>query len=49
LRGGIGLGWPVNWADDSYSLYGEALASTSLKNFVDSNIVSGTVGFRVRW
>ncbi|WP_163266230.1 autotransporter-associated beta strand repeat-containing protein [Chelativorans alearense] len=49
LRGGIGLGWSVNWADDRYSLYGEALANTSLENFGDSNIVSGTVGFRVRW
>lgn len=48
-RGSIGLGWSVNWADDSYSLYGEALAHTSLENFGDSNSLSGTVGFRARW
>lgn len=49
LRGGIGLGGSVNWADDRYSLYGEALANTSLENVGGSNMVSGTVGFRVRW
>ncbi|WP_265518687.1 autotransporter-associated beta strand repeat-containing protein [Nitratireductor luteus] len=48
-RGGVGLGGSINWADDKYSLYGEALANTSLENFGDSNMVSGTVGFRVRW
>lgn len=48
-RGGVGLGWSVNWADDRYSLYGEALADTSLENFGGTNSVSGTVGFRVRW
>jgi fibronectin-binding autotransporter adhesin len=48
-RGGVGLGWSVNWAGDRYSLYGEALANTSLENFGDSNVMSGTVGFRVRW
>ncbi|MBB3594213.1 outer membrane autotransporter protein [Rhizobium sp. BK529] len=48
-RGGVGLGGSINWSDDKYSLYGEALASTSLQNFGNSNNVSGTVGFRVRW
>jgi fibronectin-binding autotransporter adhesin len=48
-RGGVGLGGSINWANDRYSLYGEALASTNLQNFGNSNNVSGTVGFRVRW
>lgn len=48
-RGGVGLGWSVNWAGDRYSLYGEALANTSLENFGNSNVMSGTIGFRVRW
>jgi len=49
LWGGIGVGGSLNWVDDKYSLYGEALARTSLESFGDSNIVSGTIGFRMRW
>lgn len=49
LYGGVGLGGSLNWADDKYSLYGEARLNTSLENPGDSNIIGGTVGFRMRW
>ncbi|MGO4834011.1 autotransporter outer membrane beta-barrel domain-containing protein, partial [Rhizobiaceae sp. 2RAB30] len=49
LYGGIGLGGTLNWADDTYSLYGEARLNTSLENVGDSNSIGGTVGFRMRW
>jgi fibronectin-binding autotransporter adhesin len=49
LRGGIGLGWSMNSADDKYSVYAEALANTSLENFGKSSEVQGTVGVRIRW
>ena len=49
LWGGVGLGGSLNFADDKYSVYGEALAKTSLENFGDSYSVKGTVGFRVNW
>ncbi|MCA1406498.1 autotransporter outer membrane beta-barrel domain-containing protein [Ensifer sp. IC3342] len=49
LWGGIGVGGSLNWADDKYSVYGEATAKTSINDFGDSGTVSGTVGFRVRW
>ena len=39
----------MNWADDRYSVYGEALARTSLEDFGDSNVISGKLGFRVKW
>lgn len=48
-RGGIGLGWSVNMADDKFSLYGEVLANTSLENVGHSNELSGTIGVRVTW
>lgn len=49
LWGGIGVGGSLNWADDKYSVYGEATAKTSIRDFGDSGTVSGTVGFRARW
>ena len=49
LWGGVGLGGSLNFADDKYSVYGEALAKTSLENFGDSYSVKGTLGFRVNW
>ncbi|WP_420889867.1 autotransporter outer membrane beta-barrel domain-containing protein [Ensifer aridi] len=49
LWGGIGIGGSLNWADDKYSVYGEATAKTSINDFGDSGTVSGTVGLRVRW
>ncbi|WP_309086004.1 autotransporter outer membrane beta-barrel domain-containing protein [Chelativorans sp.] len=49
LWGGLGIGGSLNFADDKYSLYGEALAKTSLENFGDSHSITGTVGFRMQW
>ncbi len=49
LWGELGLGGSYNWADDKYSLYGEADISTSLANFADSYELSGTAGFRVKF
>jgi fibronectin-binding autotransporter adhesin len=49
LWGGFGLGGTYSWADDRYALYGEALTKTSLEDFGDSYVVSGTAGFRLRW
>ena len=49
LWGGIGIGGTYNWSGDKYSLYGEASASTSLRNFGDSHSFGGTLGLRARW
>ncbi|MBB2971912.1 autotransporter outer membrane beta-barrel domain-containing protein, partial [Mesorhizobium sp. RMAD-H1] len=49
LWAGIGIGGSYNWNNDKYSLYGQALAKTSIDNFADSNIISGNIGLRVRW
>ncbi|WP_068882091.1 autotransporter-associated beta strand repeat-containing protein [Paramesorhizobium deserti] len=49
LWAGIGLGGSYNWNDDKFSIYGQALAKTSLDNFADSNVISGNIGIRVKW
>jgi fibronectin-binding autotransporter adhesin len=49
LWGGLGVGGSLNWADDRYSIYGEALARTSLADFADSNVFGAKVGFSVKW
>jgi outer membrane autotransporter protein len=49
LWGGLGIGGTYNWADDKYSVYGEALVKTGLENFGDSHVLYGTVGFRASW
>jgi len=47
--GGLGAGASHNWQDDTYSVYGEALVTTSLENFGDSYELKGTAGFRIRF
>ncbi|MBZ9823215.1 autotransporter-associated beta strand repeat-containing protein [Mesorhizobium sp. CA4] len=47
--GGVGLGGSLDFGDGKYSVYGEALAKTSLASFGDSNVISGKLGFSVRW
>ncbi|TPI12452.1 autotransporter outer membrane beta-barrel domain-containing protein [Mesorhizobium sp. B4-1-3] len=47
--GGVGLGGSLDFADGKYSVYGEALAKTSLANFGDSNVISGKLGLSVHW
>ena len=50
LWGGLRTGRYVEaWADGRYAVFGEAIARTSLEDFGDSHVVSGTVGFRVNW
>lgn len=49
IWGGLGIGATYAWNDDKFALYGEVEVNTSLKNFGDSNSVSGTAGFRVKW
>lgn len=49
LHGGLGVGGSYNWADDKYSVYGEAHVNTSLENIGGSNAIGGTVGFRMNW
>lgn len=49
LWGGLGIGGAFNWADDKYSVYGEAQAKTGLENFGDSHVLGATVGFRASW
>ena len=46
---GLTLGGSYNWSDERASLYGEAAAKSSLKDFGESYTVSGTVGIRVKW
>ncbi|MER9689697.1 autotransporter outer membrane beta-barrel domain-containing protein [Mesorhizobium sp. M0139] len=49
LWGGLGVGGTINWADDKFSVFGEALARTGLKNFGDSHVLTGSLGLRVKW
>ncbi len=49
LWGGLGLGGSLAWGDGRYSVYGEAFAKTSLKDFGDSNSIGGKIGFSVKW
>ena len=47
--GELGLGGSYNWADDRYSLYGEASLSADLQRVADNFTVKGTLGFRAKW
>ncbi|SDA90609.1 autotransporter outer membrane beta-barrel domain-containing protein [Mesorhizobium qingshengii] len=49
LWGGLGIGGTINWADDKFSVFGEAVARTGLKDFGDSYALTGTLGFRTKW
>ncbi|TIN91954.1 MAG: autotransporter outer membrane beta-barrel domain-containing protein [Mesorhizobium sp.] len=49
LWGGLGIGGTINWADDKFSVFGEAVARTGLKNFGDSHALTGSLGLRVKW
>ncbi len=49
LWGGLGIGGTINWADDKFSVFGEAVARTSLEDFGDSHTLTGSLGLRVKW
>ena len=47
---GLAVGGTYNYGRNSqYSLYGELGISTSVKNFGDSHVLRGEVGFRYRF
>ncbi|UXM95628.1 autotransporter outer membrane beta-barrel domain-containing protein [Bartonella sp. HY329] len=46
---GIGFGGSYNFADDKYSIYGEASANTSLENIGNSYSLKGNLGFRSKF
>ena len=49
LWGGIGVGGSLNWDDERYTLYGEALVRTSLQGFGDSYSIGARIGARMKW
>lgn len=49
LWGGIGIGGSYSWSDDKYSLFGETLVDTSLRDFGDSYALKGVAGLRVKF
>lgn len=49
LSAGITLGGSYSWNDERFSVYGEVVARSSLKDFGDSYAISGTAGIRVKW
>ena len=46
--GGVGAGGTLKWADDKYSLYGEASINTSFAEFGSSKSFKGTFGFQMK-
>ncbi|RVA16576.1 autotransporter outer membrane beta-barrel domain-containing protein, partial [Mesorhizobium sp. M7A.F.Ca.CA.002.05.1.1] len=49
LWGGVGLGGSLSWADDRYTVFGEAFAKSSLKEFGDSRSIGAKLGLSVKW
>ncbi|MER9500989.1 autotransporter outer membrane beta-barrel domain-containing protein [Mesorhizobium sp. M0587] len=49
LWGGLGIGGTIDWADDRFSVFGEAIARTALEDFGDSHALTGSLGLRVKW
>ena len=44
----MGVGGTVDWDEGKYSLYGEVMARTGLKDFGDGHVFTGTLGFRMK-
>ncbi|WP_181172814.1 autotransporter-associated beta strand repeat-containing protein [Mesorhizobium sp. B2-1-5] len=49
LWAGVGLGGSLSWADDRYTVFGEAFAKSSLKEFGDSRSIGAKLGLSVKW
>ena len=49
LWGGVGLGGSLSWNDDRYTVFGEAFAKSSLKEFGDSRSIGAKLGLSVKW
>jgi hypothetical protein len=47
-QSGLGVGGTVDWDEGKYSLYGEVMARTGLKDFGDGHVFTGTLGFRMK-
>lgn len=49
LWGGVGIGGSLSWADDQYSVFGEALVRGSVDDFGGNNALGAKVGFNGKW
>lgn len=49
LWGGVGVGGSLSWADEQYSIFGEALVRGSVEDFGDNNALGAKVGFSGKW
>lgn len=49
LWGGVGVGGSLSWADEQYSVFGEALVRGSVEDFGDNNALGAKVGFNGKW
>ncbi|TPI99681.1 autotransporter outer membrane beta-barrel domain-containing protein [Mesorhizobium sp. B2-8-1] len=49
LWGGLGVGGSLSWNEDRYTVFGEAFARSSLKEFGDSRSIGAKLGFSVKW
>lgn len=45
----VGAGGVYNWANNRYSLYGQATLGTQTQDFGHSNMLKGEIGFRMSW
>lgn len=46
---GVGAGGTFAWAEGKYLVYSEGSVNTSLTHFADSYILTGTIGFKIKW
>lgn len=49
LWGGVGVGGSLSWADEQYSIFGEALVRGSVEDFGGNNALGAKVGFSGKW
>ncbi|WP_395449649.1 autotransporter outer membrane beta-barrel domain-containing protein [Aminobacter sp. UC22_36] len=49
LWGGVGIGGSLSWANERYSVFGEALARGSVADFGGNNALGAKLGFNVKW
>lgn len=49
LWGGVGIGGSLSWADDQYSVFGEALVRGSVDDFGGNNALGAKLGFNAKW
>lgn len=49
LWGGVGVGGSLSWADDQFSVFGEALVRGSVDDFGGNHALGAKVGFNAKW